>query len=409
MSNIVIVGAQWGDEGKGKVVDHLAAGARWVVRFQGGNNAGHTLVVDGKKTVLHCVPSGVLHPGVTSVIGNGCVVDPWVLTDELESLRKAGHPVGPDRLQLSSGAHLIMPYHVALDRAREESAGDKKIGTTGRGIGPCYEDKVGRRGVQFMDLFHHDRLRERIRSALVDTNWRLARFGNTPLSHGPIVDSVIAVADGLTGYIGNTPLLLNAAVRKGETILFEGAQGFLLDVDHGDYPFVTSSNTVAGNACAGSGVGPTVIDDVLGVAKAYCTRVGSGPFPTEQKNALGDRLRDVGQEYGATTGRPRRCGWLDLVLLKQAVMVEGITRWAVTKLDVLTGLPEIHVCVEHKDVEPRYEAMPGWTKDISSCRAMEELPTSARRYIEMIERSARVPVTLVGVGPDREQTIVVDY
>jgi adenylosuccinate synthase len=406
MSNIVVVGAQWGDEGKGKIVDRLAAQSRWVVRFQGGNNAGHTLVVGGVKTVLHSVPSGILHQGVTSVIGNGCVVDLAALDGELGALDAAGHEITIENFFLSGGAHLIMPYHVALDKAREAAAGNAMIGTTGRGIGPCYEDKVGRRGIRVVDLFNRDRLAERLRVALDEANWRLKRFSINPFDLNDVQSWIAEYGSRCMAYACDTPAILGEAVRNGDSILFEGAQGALLDVDHGDYPFVTSSNTVAANACIGSGVGPNVIDRVIGVVKAYATRVGSGPFPTEQNNGIGKRLREAGNEYGATTGRPRRCGWLDLVLLKRVVSLQGITELALTKLDVLSGFSE--VCVRKGEDPTALSAYEGWDDDITACRSIRDLPNSARIMIRDIEEATGVPITMIGVGPDREQTIMVD-
>ncbi len=423
MSNIVVVGAQWGDEGKGKVVDLLAEQSKWVVRYQGGNNAGHTLVVDGRKVVLHLVPSGILQPACTCVIGNGVVVNPAVLLEELDELAALGHSVTPDRLVLSSEAHLILPWHLALDRARESALGDKRIGTTGKGIGPAYEDKVGRRGLRVADLFDRDALASRIREVLPENNRRLTEwYGEPPIVLEDVVDSLGPVADRLRPYARPATRLLYEACKRGEPVLFEGAQGTFLDVDHGTYPFVTSSNTVAGSACAGAGVGPTAITDVIGIAKAYCTRVGSGPFPTELDNELGEKIRTIGQEFGATTGRPRRCGWFDVPLLRHAVMVNGMTELALTKLDILSGLGPIQVGMAYRlggrviedvpagaaaleRVEIDYEVFPGWDADLSRVRAWGELPAACRNYVAALEHHVGVPIRLLGVGPGRESVI----
>lgn len=419
MPNVVVVGAQWGDEGKGKVVDHLAARSRWVVRFQGGNNAGHTLVVDGRKVILHLVPSGILQPGCTCVIGNGVVLDPAVLVRELDTLGGLGVDVGPERLWVSTEAHLILATHRAIDRARETALGGRRIGTTGRGIGPAYEDKVGRRGVRVGELADLAAVRERVADALVEHNARLRALGAGELGVDEVMADLEAAARRLLPHARSLVRPLYDAWKRGEPILFEGAQGTFLDVDHGTYPFVTSSNTVAGAACAGAGVGPTLIDRVVGVAKAYTTRVGSGPFPTELLDARGERLRTVGHEYGATTGRPRRCGWFDAALLRHAVMVNGITELALTKLDVLSGMGPLTVGVAYEGLEdvpagaaalegvrPVYETMPGWDKDLSGCTRWEELPAACRAYVERIEALVGAPVTMLGVGAGREALIL---
>ncbi len=423
MANIVVVGAQWGDEGKGKVVDLLAEQSDWVVRYQGGNNAGHTLVVDGRKVVLHLVPSGILQPNCRCVIGNGVVVNPAVLLEELDELAALGHVVSPDRLVLSTEAHLILPWHLALDRARETALGDKRIGTTGKGIGPAYEDKVGRRGLRVADLFDGDALAARIAEVLPEHNRRLMEwYGEPPIAVAEVLAALAPVAERLRPYAKTATRLLFEASRRGERILFEGAQGTFLDVDHGTYPFVTSSNTVAGSACAGAGVGPTVITDVIGIAKAYCTRVGAGPFPTELDNELGAKIRAIGHEYGATTGRARRCGWFDVPLLRHAVMVNGLTELALTKLDVLSGLGPIQVAIGYKlggqriedvpagaaalgRVEVEYESFAGWDADLSGVRAWSELPATCRAYVEALEERVGVPIRLLGVGPGRESVI----
>ncbi len=421
MANIVVVGAQWGDEGKGKVVDQLAAKSRWVVRFQGGNNAGHTLVVGGEKVVLHLIPSGVLQPGCSCVIGNGVVLDPGVFCRELAALAARGTDVGPARVIVSPEAHLILPWHRALDQAREIARGALRIGTTGRGIGPAYEDKVARRGVRVADLLDGSDLRAHVAAALDRHNRELTWHGAAALDVDQVTAEIAPFAERLRPHVRPVTRLLFDATRNGEPILFEGAQGTFLDVDHGTYPYVTSSSTVAGGACAGSGVGPTVIDEVVGIAKAYCTRVGAGPFPTELGDALGDRLREVGHEYGATTGRARRCGWFDAALVRHAVMVNGLTRLALTKLDVLSGLDTLRIAVAYEghdevptgaaalaSVVPIYEDLPGWADDLSLCRRWEDLPAACRAYVERIEALVGVPIALLGVGPGREAVIVRD-
>lgn len=424
MPNIVVVGAQWGDEGKGKVVDLLAERSRWVVRFQGGNNAGHTLVVNGRKLVLHLVPSGILQPGCRCVIGNGVVLDPAVLLGEIETLAASGVDVSPERLMISTEAHVILPWHRELDLAREASAGAWRIGTTGRGIGPAYEDKVARRGVRVADLLRPEALRGRVAESLGHHGPELARRG-APV---PTLEEALAEIEPLGARLARwaRPVVeaLHEALDRGEGILFEGAQGTFLDVDHGTYPFVTSSSTVAGGACAGAGVGPTAIHAVVGIAKAYATRVGAGPFPTELHDSRGERLRAVGQEFGATTGRPRRTGWLDAVLLRHAARVNGLTHLALTKLDVLSGMEKLQLCVGYRDasgaplrevpagaeelaaVAPVYEELPGWEEDLSACRSWEALPVACRTYVERVEGLTGVRAGALGVGPGRESIIL---
>jgi adenylosuccinate synthase len=421
MANVVVVGAQWGDEGKGKVVDLLAKKASFVVRFQGGNNAGHTLVVDGKKTVLHLIPSGMLQPGCTNVIGNGVVVDPAVLLDEIAALEASGVRVTPERLVVSTEAHVILPWHRAIDAARENAAGDRKIGTTGRGIGPAYEDKVGRRGLRVAEWLDAATLREYLAAGLPAVNRVLLELGAPPMHVEASLDALRAQADRLRPFCRSAISMLHRAHLNGQSILFEGAQGTFLDVDHGTYPFVTSSNTVAGGACAGSGVGPTAIDEVVGIAKAYCTRVGSGPFPTELVDETGERLRRVGHEFGATTGRPRRCGWIDIPMLRHAAMVNGLTRLAMTKLDVLSGMSTLRICTGYQGLEevpagaaalaavhPAYEEIAGWNEPLEGVTRMEKLPSAARAYIERVEELVGVPIGLVGTGPGRDDVIVRD-
>jgi len=418
MPNVVVVGTQWGDEGKGKVVDVLSRHVDAVVRFQGGNNAGHTLVVDGEQMVLHLLPSGILRDNCTCVVGNGVVIDPRVLLEELRELEGRGRHIAPGQLVISAQAHIILPYHLALDRLREEAKGDKRIGTTCRGIGPTYEDKVARRGVVMRDLLDADRLRARLEDIIPDKNRMLVGwYDDAPADIDEICSEYAAMGQTLAPFVGDSVGLLHGVQRRGGSILFEGAQGTFLDVDHGTYPYVTSSNTVAGAACAGSGVGPTAIDEVVGIAKAYTTRVGSGAFPTEDLGDLGERLRRVGGEFGATTGRPRRCGWFDVPLVRQAARINGLTRIALTKLDILSGLETIPVCVDYEgsgdgfpdsldQVTPIYKELPGWDEEIRHCRQMSELPAACLRYVAHLEELIGVPVELVSVGPGREETIV---
>jgi adenylosuccinate synthase len=418
LANVVVVGAQWGDEGKGKVVDVLAPHMEAVVRFQGGNNAGHTLVVDGKKIVLHLLPSGMLRANCRCVIGNGVVVDPGVLLGEIERLDASGITVGPDRLLVSPNAHVIMPWHLALDRLREHHKGDRKIGTTNRGIGPTYEDKVARRGVRMCDLVDRDRLAQRIEECLPHKNRMITEwFGGEALESDQILEQYGDLGRRLAPFVGDAVTYLHDVISRDGGILFEGAQGTYLDVDHGSYPYVTSSNTVSGGACAGAGVGPTAIDEVVGIVKAYTTRVGSGPMPTELTGAMGEKLRELGGEFGATTGRPRRCGWFDAPLVNHAAKLNGLTGLALTKLDVLTGLDEIPICVRYEGLDgvppdlanatPVYETMPGWTEDIGGCQSVDELPAACMAYVRRIEALVGVPVDLLSVGPGREQSIAV--
>jgi len=423
MPNVVVIGTQWGDEGKGKVVDILASRADLIVRFQGGNNAGHTLVVDGEQTICHLIPSGILHKDKKCLIGNGVVVDPQVLLEEIRTLTEKGFSITSERLFLSEKAHLIMPYHKALDMAREAAKGKGKLGTTGRGIGPCYEDKVGRRGIRAVDLLDPKALEEKIRINLEEKNFLLSRFfGADILEFQPIYDSYLLMAEKIVPFISNVSLEIDEAIRKGEKVLFEGAQGTHLDIDHGTYPFVTSSNPVSGAVCAGAGVGPDKLHHIMGIVKAYTTRVGAGPFPTELLDETGDYLQERGAEFGATTGRRRRCGWLDLVMLKDSILYNGLTSICVTKLDVLTGLDRIRICVAYNingkridhmpadirslaQCEPVYEELPGWNEDISNAGDMDQLPGRTRDYLERIEEITGVPLSIVSVGPQREQTI----
>jgi adenylosuccinate synthase len=429
MPNVVVVGAQWGDEGKGKVVDLLTEHAQVVVRFQGGNNAGHTLVVGGQKTVLHLIPSGILHPGKTCVIGNGVVVDPSVLVGEMEALKARGYLKEASHLLISDNAHVIFPWHKQLDLFREKARGGSAIGTTGRGIGPAYEDKVARRGIRVRDLLQPERLRKRIEERLplaLEELRELCQKAGEPvpaLEAAKILEDFCALGEKLRPHVGDASLFLAGQMARGARILFEGAQGTLLDVDHGTYPYVTSSNCVAGNAAVGSGLGPTAIDKVMGISKAYTTRVGGGPFPTELSDTLGEQLRRVGDEFGATTGRPRRCGWLDGVVLRYAVRVNGLSSLALTKLDVLSGIKTLQLCNayeldgqriselpgDYEDlgrVKPIYETLPGWEEKLTGVRTFDELPESAKRYVRRVEEISGVPVTCISVGADRGETVL---
>ncbi len=424
MSTVVAVGAQWGDEGKGKIVDWLGPQADLVARFQGGNNAGHTLVVDGETTVLHVVPSGILHDGSVNLIGPGVVVDPGVLLGELKKLEDRGILRDPSRIRVSGRAHVILPWHTALDGAREKKAGDGKIGTTGRGIGPCYEDKVARRGVRVADLRQPEELRVKLESIAEQKNIELTKIHNVdPIDVDALYEQCIEWGRQLDQYIDHTGRIIDRSLRAGKNVLFEGAQGTFLDIDHGTYPFVTSSNCVAGAVCTGSGIGPTRVDRVIGITKAYTTRVGSGPFPTELEDETGEELRRAGAEFGATTGRPRRCGWLDAVLLREAVTVNGLTDLAINKLDILSGFDELKICtaydIDGKVTEyfpmtlgeaeraiPIYETMPGWSEDLTKLTSLEQFPDNARRYIERIEALAEIPAAVLSVGPGREETII---
>jgi adenylosuccinate synthase len=401
----VVVGAQWGDEGKGKIVDILSARADLVVRFQGGNNAGHTLVVDGEKVVLHLVPSGILNAGTVCAIGNGVVVDPAVLVRELDQLAASGRAVSPAQLAISPGAHVILPWHTVLDGLREAARGDAAIGTTKKGIGPCYEDKVARRGVRVSDLIDGDALRAAVERLLPAKNALIVGLGGEPLEAESILLALAPVAERLSPHVRNAVDLVHAALETDADVLFEGAQGTFLDIDHGTYPFVTSSNTVAGAVCAGAGVGPTAVSEVIGVVKAYATRVGAGPFPTELEDETGARLRRIGMEFGSTTGRPRRCGWFDAVLGRKAALLNGLTQLAVTKLDVLSGLETVRICVAYDGDQPVYEDLPGWHEDITAVSVWEDLPATTRAYVERVEELVRVRASLISVGPGREQTL----
>ncbi len=423
MANVVVVGSQWGDEGKGKIVDWLSEQADIVVRFQGGHNAGHTLVIDGVTYKLSLLPSGVVRPGKLSVIGNGVVVDPHALLKEIDTLKKQGVAVTPDSLRIAENATLILPLHQELDAMRESDGASTKIGTTKRGIGPAYEDKVGRRAIRFMDLADLPALAPKIERLLAHHNALRRGSGLSELDGKAIYNDLAALAPKVLPYMDSVWSLLDAKRREGKRILFEGAQGALLDIDHGTYPFVTSSNTVAGQAATGSGLGPNAIDYVLGICKAYTTRVGEGPFPTEQKNEIGKKLGERGKEFGVVTGRPRRCGWFDAVLVRQTVRTCGIDGLALTKLDILDGFKEIEVCVGYRldgreidylpggeraqaRVEPIYETIEGWNEPTAKARSWADLPAQAIKYVRRIEELVGCPVALLSTSPEREDTIL---
>ena len=421
MPATVILGAQWGDEGKGKVTDLYSESADVVVRYQGGNNAGHTIVVEGERFALSLIPSGVLYPQVTPIIGNGTVVDPAVLLQEMETLRS--RDIDPDRVRVSGNAHVIMPYHRKLDAVLERFLGEQQIGTTKRGIGPAYMDKYSRHGIRMQDLFDPKIFRAKLETNLKDKNRQLTKvYNQLPMDLDEIYDEYMGYADQLLRYVTDTSLLVWEAIHTGKNVLFEGAQGTLLDIDHGTYPFVTSSNPTAGGACTGSGVGPRDIDRVIGVTKAYISRVGTGPFPTELHDEIGDALIEIGGEYGVVTGRRRRCGWLDAVALRYSARVNGLSEIALTKLDILSHFDTIKVAVAYDSLgeryaefprqqrvlyncEPVYEELEGWSTDISGIREYRDLPELAQRYVERVEALAGVPITSVGVGPGREATL----
>ena len=421
MPNTVVVGAQWGDEGKGKVIDMLADRADIIVRFQGGNNAGHTVVVGGREFVMHLIPSGILHSGKLCVIGNGVVVDPAVLLEEIESLRQRWIDVEPANLGVSDQAHLIFPYHKALDKLKEAKVGPGKIGTTGRGIGPCYTDKVARVGIRVADLLDDEIFRKKLKMNIEEKNTLFTTlYQAQTFSFDQVYEEYGLYREKISPFVVNAPLLLNRAIAQGKSILFEGAQGTWLDIDHGTYPYVTSSSATAGGACVGSGIGPSKIEQVIGVVKAYTTRVGEGPFPTEFPLPLMEQIRAKGKEFGATTGRPRRCGWFDAVLVRHAVLVNGITEIAVTKLDVLDDNPRVKICTAYRlggkaleyppavidrwpQIEPVYEEHPGWLSDTSQVGCFEDLPPGARRYLKRLEELLKVKISIVSVGSKREQ------
>ncbi len=424
MPNVVVVGTQWGDEGKGKIVDLLTEQAQVVVRYQGGNNAGHTLVVGGEKYIFHLIPSGILHPDTQCLIGNGVVLDNEVFLGEIDRLEARGVKVGPDNLRVSERAQVIMPYHKRLDVARERARGEGKIGTTGRGIGPCYEDKIARRGIRVADLLNEELFRAKLLDILPEKNFLLEKFlGDEPFTPEEILIPYLEMGQRLKPLVANVSVLLKEAIEAGKNILFEGAQGTHLDIDHGTYPYVTSSNPVAGGAAVGAGIGPGHLHRILGIVKAYTTRVGGGPFPTECTDAVGCHMQECGVEFGSTTGRPRRCGWLDAVVLKEAVRLNGLTGIAITKLDVLSGLNPVKICLAYEEsgrrrdtmpatlpelegCQPVYEELPGWSEDIRGARRFEDLPPACRQYLKRVEELAGVPIQIVSVGPDRQETIV---
>ncbi len=424
--NVVVIGTQWGDEGKGKVVDWLTDHASGVVRFQGGHNAGHTLIIGQTKTVLHLIPSGILRGNVSCYIGNGVVVSPDALLEEINMLESAGVDVS-GRLRISEACPLILPYHVALDQAREIAKGVNKIGTTGRGIGPAYEDKVGRRALRLQDLFHPERFAEKLESVLDYHNFVLENYFHVQkVDFRKTLDHALSLGERVRPMVADIPRLLYNAAKAGQNLLFEGAQGTLLDVDHGTYPFVTSSNCVAGAAAAGSGVGPGMLDYVLGITKAYTTRVGSGPFPTELMEGVGEHLAKVGNEFGSTTGRPRRCGWFDAAALKRSIQINGVTGLCITKLDVMDGLESLNIGVgydcegEQHDIlpvgaetiagcKPVYETVPGWKESTAGIRRLEDLPANARNYLKRLEEICGVPVDMISTGPEREETIILRH
>ena len=424
MSSVVVMGTQWGDEGKGKIVDHLAQQAQVVVRYQGGNNAGHTVVVKGVESKLNLLPSGILYPGKTCIIGNGVVVDPAHLLKEIAGMQERG--IDTSGLRISNRAQVILPYHRLMDEADEESRGDAKIGTTKKGIGPCYVDKNARIGIRFVDLMDPEEFARRLKINLTAKNRLLTEiFGKEPLDYDKILADYLAYAEKLRPYVTDTIFTLHDAIGRGEKILFEGAQATMLDLDYGTYPYVTSSHPVAGGVCVGAGVGPSAIGKVVGVVKAYTTRVGEGPFVTELHDETGNLIRERGHEYGTTTGRPRRTGWLDTVVVKYACMLSGIDCLAITRLDILDALPTLKICTGYlykgqplheypaslkvlDEVEPVYEELPGWQSDITGIRRYEDLPLNARRYVERLSECSGARLGVVSVGPDREQTILLE-
>ncbi len=424
MGNVAVVGSQWGDEGKGKIVDWLSHRADVVVRFQGGHNAGHTLVIDGVEYKLHLLPSGIVRTGKLSIIGNGVVVNPWALLEEIENVRAKGVTINAETLKVADNVNLILPVHQKVDQALEAARGVAKIGTTGRGIGPAYEDKVARRGIRLCDLAHPDLVKQKLDSLLLHHNALLKGLGAEPIDGQGLFEELMAIAPAVQAFAAPVWKILDECRRANKTILFEGAQGLMLDVDHGTYPFVTSSNTVSGQAASGAGVGPKAVGYVLGITKAYTTRVGTGPFPTEQLNDIGETLGRVGHEFGTTTGRKRRCGWFDAVMVRQAIKVGGIDGLALTKLDVLDGLEEIKICVAYEldgkrydyypasqidqaRVTPVYETMRGWKSTTRGARSWAELPAEAIKYVKRLEELVEAQVTMLSTSPERDDTILV--
>ncbi|MDR3561834.1 MAG: adenylosuccinate synthase [Negativicutes bacterium] len=423
MASVIVVGTQWGDEGKGKIVDYLAEKADVVVRYQGGNNAGHTVVVDGVEFKLHLLPSGILYKGKTCVVGNGVVIDPAVMLKELKGMKDKG--IDTDGLRVSNRAHVIMPYHRRLDEVEEDSRGEHKIGTTKRGIGPCYMDKNARSGIRMVDLMDEEEFSGKLERNLEAKNHLLqAVYGAEGFDFESLKKEYLGYAEELRPYVTDTVVVLNDALEQGKKVLFEGAQATLLDLDHGTYPYVTSSHPIAGGVCIGAGVGPTKINKVIGVVKAYTTRVGEGPFPTELNDEIGQLIRERGHEYGTTTGRPRRCGWLDAAIVRYAAIVSGLDYLAITRLDILDGLKTLKMCVGYKykgemlkefpaslkvlgQVEPVYEELPGWEESITGVRSYDKLPANARRYVERLSEVAKVGLGIVSVGPQRDQTMII--
>lgn len=420
MSTVVVVGTQWGDEGKGKITDYLAEGADVVARYQGGNNAGHTILIDNKKYKLTMVPSGIFNHNKVCVIGNGMVINPKALIEEINYIQENGFST--ENLKISDRAHVIMPYHIVLDALEETRKGDNKIGTTGKGIGPCYMDKAARNGIRIADLMDAEEFEQKLRRLVVEKNQVIEQvFGGEPLNADSIVEEYLAYAEVLRSYVTDTSVVLNDAIDAGNKVLFEGAQGVMLDIDQGTYPFVTSSNPSAGGVCIGSGVGPSKIQQVIGVAKAYTTRVGDGPFPTEQNNAIGDLIRDKGHEYGTVTGRPRRVGWFDSVVVRHARRVSGITGLSLNSLDVMTGIETVKICTGYKykgeiithypaslkmlaECEAVYEELPGWSEDISGAKTLDDLPVNTRNYLNRVSELTGIPIAIFSVGRNREQT-----
>lgn len=425
-NSVVIIGTQWGDEGKGKIVDLLTDQAKAVVRFQGGHNAGHTLVIDGVKTVLHLIPSGVLRENVKCLIGNGVVLSPEALLKEITQLEESGIPAR-DRIIISESCPVILPYHIALDQAREIARGNKAIGTTGRGIGPCYEDKVARRGIRLSEMLNKDLFAKRLKEVLEYHNFTLEHYFKVkPLDYQQVLDDALSQADEIRAMVGDVPAILHEMRENGDKIMFEGAQGALLDIDHGTYPYVTSSTTTAGGAAAGSGVGPRDLEYIVGIVKAYTTRVGSGPFPTELDDDCGQHMGEKGHEFGATTGRKRRCGWLDMVSLKRSLKINSVSGLCITKLDVLDGLETLKIAVAYKyqgkeitippagadnyeACEPVYIEMPGWQETTFGMQSYDDLPPTAKAYLAKIEALSGVPIDIVSTGPDRAETIVLKH
>lgn len=425
MSAYIVIGAQWGDEGKGKMTDYLAEGADVVVRFQGGNNAGHTVVVGEAEYKLHLIPSGILHDDKVNILGNGVVIDPKALFDEINYLKDLGVNINPSKLVISDRANLIMPYHKVLDRLKEEARGKNDIGTTKKGIGPCYTDKVERSGIRVCDLLHPEVLKEKLQISIFEKNKIIKEiYGGEELDFESIYNEYLEYGKMMKDYIKDASVLAYDAIKANKNVLFEGAQGTLLDIDQGTYPYVTSSNTTAGGVCNGIGIGPSLIDSAVGIAKAYTTRVGKGPFPTELDNEMGEHIRTVGHEYGVTTGRSRRCGWLDLVILKSAVRISGLTSLAITKIDTLAGIDKIQICVGYKlgdtvidyfpasledlaKCEPVYEEFDGWDNSVADARCFDDLHENAKKYIKRIEEFTGTKVSIVSVGPKRDQTMKV--